>query len=121
MEKEKGTITTRLLSDGGSFYAVMRVTANCHQPLRKLLMRIPLLPKPGRSGAPKDSADGVIAAQLHLYRDRKAADSFANLLRLRVGEVQAHVAAALVTVVGVESISRDERNIFSERGLEERV
>src|SRR5579859_1152745 len=50
----------------------------------------------------------MIGTQLHLYRDGEAADAFADLLRLRVREIQTHVAAALVAVVGVETVSRNE-------------
>src|ERR1051326_5761366 len=54
----------------------------------------------------------MVRPQLHFHRDRQAADAFANLLRLRMGKIQAHVAAAFVAVVGVETVSRNEGHVF---------
>jgi len=54
----------------------------------------------------------MIRPQLHLHRNRQTTDAFANLPRLRVREVQAHVASALMAVVGIKAVARDKRHVF---------
>ena len=54
----------------------------------------------------------MTSAQLHLHRDGEAADAFADLVRLTVGEVQSHVATAFVAVVSVETIAGNKGHIF---------
>ena len=62
-----------------------------------------------------------MGAQLHLHRNGQAADAFANLLRLTVGEVQPHVAATLVAVVGVKAIAGNEGHVFRQSRGQQRL
>ena len=52
---------------------------------------------------------------MHLDRDRQATDAFLDLLRWRIGEVQAHVASAFVAVVGVKAAAGYKRDILRQR------
>ena len=52
------------------------------------------------------------ATKLHFDRYREATDALVDNVRLTVGEVQPHVAAALVAVVGVETVAGNESNVL---------
>ena len=54
----------------------------------------------------------MTATKLHFDRYGEPTDTFVDNVRLTVGEVQAHVPAALVPVVGVKAVAGDESNVL---------
>jgi hypothetical protein len=54
----------------------------------------------------------MTATKLHFDRYREPPDALVDNVRLTVGEVQPHVPAALVSVVGVEAVAGYESNVL---------
>ena len=54
----------------------------------------------------------MAATKLHFDRYGEPTDALVDNVRLTVGEVQPHVPAALVSVIGVETVAGYESNVL---------